>query len=136
MKRSTKSILGIAAALAAGVAATVYAQGQYQGLVSTANFGAVALAPFLLVGVVMAGGRFGFVILGVWFALPGLAGPAVARWGERTRPAASPRWPSPASGCSRSTSPCSPARCCSPATCRREKPPASIRWRRCGPNES
>ena len=66
-----------------------HAQGQYQGLVSTANFGAVALAPFLLVGVVMAGGRFGFVILGVWFALLGLAGPAVARWGERTRPAAS-----------------------------------------------
>jgi MFS family permease len=65
-----------------------HAQGQYQGLVSTANFGAVALAPFLLVGVVLAGGRFGFVVLGVWFALLGLTGPAVARWGERTRPAA------------------------------------------------
>jgi hypothetical protein len=65
-----------------------HAQGQYQGLVNTANFSAVALAPFLLLGVVLAGGRFGFVLLGAWFALLGLAGPAVARWGERTRPAA------------------------------------------------
>jgi MFS family permease len=64
-----------------------HAQGQNQGLVSTANFGAVALAPFLLVGVVVASGRFGFVMLGVWFALLGLTAPAVARWGERTRPA-------------------------------------------------
>jgi Major Facilitator Superfamily len=64
-----------------------HAQGQYQGLVNTTNFGAVALAPFVLVGVVLAGGRFGLVMLGVWFALLGLASPAVARWGERTRPA-------------------------------------------------
>jgi len=28
------------------------------------------------------------VLLGAWFALLGLTGPAVARWGERTRPAA------------------------------------------------
>lgn len=65
-----------------------HAQGQYQGLVNTTNFSAVALAPFLLLGVVLAGGRFGFILLGAWFALLGLAGPAVARWGERTRPAA------------------------------------------------
>jgi MFS family permease len=65
-----------------------HAQGQYQGLVSTANFSAVALAPFILLGVVLAGGRLGFVLLGAWFALLGLVGPAVARWGERTRPAA------------------------------------------------
>ena len=68
--------------------APAHAQGQYQGLVNTANFSAVALAPFLLLGVVLAGGRYGFVLLGAWFALLGLAGPAVARWGERTRPAA------------------------------------------------
>jgi hypothetical protein len=37
---------------------------------------------------VLTGGRLGFVLLGAWFALLGLAGPAVARWGERTRPAA------------------------------------------------
>jgi MFS family permease len=76
-----------------------HAQGQYQGLVSTANFGAVALAPFLLVGIVVASGRFGFVMLGVWFALLGLAGPAVARWGERTRPAA----PAPEAGAAPAT---------------------------------
>jgi MFS family permease len=65
-----------------------HAQGQYQGLASTFNFSAVALAPFLLLGVVLAGGKLGFVLLGAWFALIGLAGPAVARWGERTRPPA------------------------------------------------
>jgi hypothetical protein len=65
-----------------------HAQGQYQGLLGMTNFGAVALAPFILLGVVLAGGRSGFVLLGVWFALLGLVGPAVARWGERTRPPA------------------------------------------------
>jgi hypothetical protein len=39
---------------------------------------------------VLSGGRLGFVLLGVWFALLGLTGPAVARWGERTRPLAPP----------------------------------------------
>jgi hypothetical protein len=63
-----------------------HAQGQYQGLAGTANFSAVALAPFLLLGVVLPGGRLGFVLLGAWFAVLGLVGPAVARWGERTRP--------------------------------------------------
>ncbi len=66
-----------------------HAQGQYQGLLGTTNFGAVALSPFILLGVVLAGGRLGFVLLGAWFALLGLVGPAVARWGERTRPPAS-----------------------------------------------
>ncbi len=65
-----------------------HAQGQYQGLVGTGNFTGQALAPFILVGLVLSGGRLGFVLLGVWFALLGMAGPAVARWGERTRPAA------------------------------------------------
>jgi hypothetical protein len=63
-----------------------HAQGQYQGVASTANFSAVALAPFLLLGVVLAGGRLGFILLGAWFAILGLVSPAVARWGERTRP--------------------------------------------------
>jgi hypothetical protein len=65
-----------------------HAQGQYQGLVSMGNFAGQALSPFILVGLVLSGGRLGFVLLGAWFALLGLAGPAVARWGERTRPAA------------------------------------------------
>jgi len=65
-----------------------HAQGQYQGLVGMSNFAGQALSPLILVGLVLSGGRLGFVLLGLWFALLSLAGPAVARWGERTRPAA------------------------------------------------
>ena len=65
-----------------------HAQGQYQGLVGMANFAGQALSPVILIGLVLSGGRLGFVLLGAWFTLLGLAGPAVARWGERTRPAA------------------------------------------------
>lgn len=65
-----------------------HAQGQYQGLASMGNFAGQALAPFVLIGLVLSGGRLGFVLLGAWFTLLGLATPAVARWGERTRPAA------------------------------------------------
>jgi hypothetical protein len=61
-----------------------HAQGQYQGLAGMGNFAGQALSPFVLVGLVLSGGRLGFVLLGVWFALLGLAGPGVARWGERT----------------------------------------------------
>ena len=68
--------------------APAHAQGQYQGLVGMVNFGGQALSPLILVGLVLSGGRLGFALLGVWFALLGLAAPAVARWGERTRPAA------------------------------------------------
>ena len=67
-----------------------HAQGQYQGLASMGNFAGQALSPFILVGLVLSGGRLGFVLLGAWFALVGLVGPAVARWGERTRPAVPP----------------------------------------------
>jgi MFS family permease len=63
-----------------------HAQGQYQGLVGMGNGAGQALSPFVLIGLVLAGGRLGFVLLGAWFALLGLAAPAVARWGERTRP--------------------------------------------------
>jgi MFS family permease len=66
------------------------AQGQYQGLVGMGNFAGTALSPLVLVGLVLSGGRLGFVILGAWFALLGLVAPAVARWGERTRPPAPP----------------------------------------------
>jgi MFS family permease len=64
-----------------------HAQGQYQGLVGMGNGAGQALSPFVLIGLVLAGGRLGFVLLGAWFVLLGLAAPAVARWGERTRPA-------------------------------------------------
>jgi MFS family permease len=65
-----------------------HAQGQYQGLVGMGNFAGQALSPLILVGLVLSGGRLGFVLLGAWFALLGLVAPAIARWGERTRPAA------------------------------------------------
>ena len=65
-----------------------HAQGQYQGLMGMGTGTGQALAPILLIGLVLSLGRLGFVLLGVCFALLGLTGPAVARWGERTRPAA------------------------------------------------
>jgi len=65
-----------------------HAQGQYQGLVNMGNFTGQALSPFILVGLVLSGGRLGFFGLGIFFALLGLISPAVARWGERTRPRA------------------------------------------------
>jgi MFS family permease len=67
-----------------------HAQGQYQGLVSMGNFAGQALSPLILIGLVLSAGRLGFILLGAWFILLGLAAPAVARWGERTRPAAPP----------------------------------------------
>jgi MFS family permease len=73
-----------------------HAQGQYQGLVGMGNFAGQALSPLILIGLVLSAGRLGFVLLGVWFALLGLAAPAVARWGERTRPAAPPADPADA----------------------------------------
>jgi MFS family permease len=63
-----------------------HAQGQYQGLAAMGNFAGQALSPFILVGLVLAGGRLGLVLLGAWFALLGLAAPAIARWGEHTPP--------------------------------------------------
>lgn len=75
-----------------------HAQGQYQGLVGMTNFAGQALSPLILVGLVLSGGRLGFVLLGVWFALLSLAGPAVARWGERTRPAAPATAPAAGAG--------------------------------------
>ena len=61
-----------------------------QGLAAMGNYAGQALSPFILVGLVLTGGRPGFILLGAWFALLGLAAPAIARWGERTRPAAPP----------------------------------------------
>lgn len=68
--------------------APAHAQGQYQGLVSMGNGSGQALAPLLLIGLVLSLGRLGFVLLGAFLAVLGLTAPAVARWGERTRPAA------------------------------------------------
>jgi dipeptide/tripeptide permease len=63
-----------------------HAQGQYQGLVGLGNRAGQALSPLVLVGLVLTVGRAGLIGVGAWFALLGTAGPAIARWGGRTRP--------------------------------------------------
>jgi hypothetical protein len=64
-----------------------HAQGQYQGLAGIGFGVGAAAAPVLMIGLVLSLGRTGWIGLGGLFALFGLAAPAVARWGERTRPA-------------------------------------------------
>jgi MFS family permease len=64
-----------------------HAQGQYSGLVGIGGGIGAAIAPALLLGLVLPHGRPGMIGLGAFFALTGLLMPAVARWGERTRPA-------------------------------------------------
>jgi MFS family permease len=64
-----------------------HAQGQYQGLTGIGISVGMALSPVLTIGLVLSLGRIGWVGLGALFALCGLVTPAVARWGERTRPA-------------------------------------------------
>jgi MFS family permease len=66
--------------------APAHAQGQYQGLVNIGAGGGQALAPVVLIGLCLSLGRAGWLGLGAGFALLGLAGPVLARWGERTRP--------------------------------------------------
>ena len=66
--------------------APAHAQGQYQGLVNIGAGGGQAMAPVVLIGLCLSLGRVGWLGLGACFALLGLAGPVLARWGERTRP--------------------------------------------------
>jgi hypothetical protein len=63
-----------------------HAQGQYQGLAGLGLGAAGALAPMVMLGLCLTFGTAGWIGLGVFFALLGLAAPAIARWGERTRP--------------------------------------------------
>jgi MFS family permease len=65
-----------------------YAQGQYQGLAGTVTGLSMAVAPVLLLGLAVSLGRTGWIGLGVLMLLLGLPGPAIAAWGERTRPEA------------------------------------------------
>lgn len=64
-----------------------HAQGQYDGFLSIIGGIGAAAAPVLLLGVVLSLGRPGLFGLGVFFILTFMLMPAVARWGERTRPA-------------------------------------------------
>ncbi|MFC5663736.1 MFS transporter [Kitasatospora misakiensis] len=63
-----------------------HAQGQYQGLFGIGFDAGQALAPLILTGAVLALGQPGWLLLGVFFAGLGLAGPPVAAWAERSRP--------------------------------------------------
>ncbi|MFJ3793228.1 MFS transporter [Kitasatospora sp. NPDC090091] len=62
-----------------------HAQGQYQGLFGIGFNAGQALAPVVLTGAVLALGHTGWLLLGVFFAVLGATGPAVAAWAERTR---------------------------------------------------
>lgn len=64
-----------------------HAQGQYQGLSNTTSGAVKAAAPALLLGLTLSLGRVGWLGLGAFLMLLGATGPAVAGWGERTRPA-------------------------------------------------
>ncbi|MFE1578943.1 MFS transporter [Streptomyces fradiae] len=63
-----------------------HAQGQYQGLLGLGFSAGQALAPALLTTVVLGLGTAGWLLLAVFFAVLGTAGPPLARWGARTRP--------------------------------------------------
>lgn len=65
-----------------------HAQGQYDGVGGVIGGLGGVLAPALLLGVILGYGRPGMFALGAFLLLPALLMPAVARWGERTRPAA------------------------------------------------
>ncbi|MFB6840154.1 MFS transporter [Streptomyces sp. NPDC056361] len=63
-----------------------HAQGQYQGLFGIGFDAGQALAPVILTGAVLALGHPGWLLLGLFFATIGAAGPPIATWAERTRP--------------------------------------------------
>ncbi|MFF3609824.1 MFS transporter [Streptomyces sp. NPDC002463] len=63
-----------------------HAQGQYQGLFGIGFDAGQALAPVIPTEAVLALGHTGWLLLGVFFALVGAAGPPVAARAERTRP--------------------------------------------------
>ncbi|MFF2773875.1 MFS transporter [Streptomyces sp. NPDC058052] len=67
-----------------------HAQGQYQGLLGLGFSAGQALAPALLTTVVLGLGTSGWLLLGVFFAAVGATGPALVRWGARTRPEPAP----------------------------------------------
>jgi MFS family permease len=67
--------------------APAHAQGQYEGVFGIGIGAGLAAAPILLVGVCLSLGRAGWLGLGAYFVVAGMAGPPLARWGQRTRPA-------------------------------------------------
>jgi len=64
-----------------------HAQGQYQGLAGLGLSASGVVGPVFLIGLCLTFGTAGWIGLGAFFGLLGLAAPVIARWGERTRPA-------------------------------------------------
>ncbi|MFJ8621289.1 MFS transporter [Kitasatospora sp. NPDC093550] len=67
-----------------------HAHGQYQGLFGLTSQLGTAVTPAVTTFMIIDHGWFGWGVLAVLLAAAGLATPAVARWAERTRPAAAP----------------------------------------------
>jgi len=65
------------------------AQGQYQGLSSTAMALSTTVSPVLMAAVVAAG-TLGWLAYGAPFLVAGFATPPVAAWAQRRRPAQRP----------------------------------------------
>ncbi|MGW0855184.1 MFS transporter [Streptomyces sp. NPDC002690] len=63
-----------------------HAQGQYQGLLGLGFNAGQALAPAILTTVVLGLGTTGWLLLALFFAALGTAGPPLARWGTGARP--------------------------------------------------
>lgn len=74
-----------------------HAQGQYMGFLGIGAGIGEAFAPLLFLSFILSLGRPGLIGIGVFFALVGLVTPALARWGERTRPAPEEESPTSAS---------------------------------------
>jgi MFS transporter len=66
--------------------APAHAQGQYMGVFSMGTGLAGAIGPWLLTTLCVEGGAKGWFVVGVLFAVAGVAAPYVVRWAERTRP--------------------------------------------------
>jgi MFS family permease len=67
-----------------------HAQGQYQGLAGLGLGAGAAFAPIFMLGLCLTFGTAGWIGLGGFFAILGQTAPAIARWGARTRPQATP----------------------------------------------
>jgi MFS family permease len=70
-----------------------HAQGQYDGFLNTVTTLSITVAPLVLIGVVAGRGLAGWIGIGLFFVLLGLISPAIAAWGERTRPPVTPDQP-------------------------------------------
>jgi hypothetical protein len=62
-------------------------QGQYQGLFSMSYSISSMLAPVIVTSVVIAGGFFGWLLIGLMFLVVGIALGPLGRWAEANRPA-------------------------------------------------